>query len=135
MSTTELPENELRFRYVRSSGPGGQNVNKVNSKAELRWRVVDSRWISVEHQLRFQQMFANRINALGELVLTSDEHRDQLRNAEACRARLRQMLRASAKAPVARKATKPSRAAKAKRLESKRLNSVVKRLRGKPSME
>ncbi len=124
-----LPLHEIVFTFARSSGPGGQNVNKVNSKAVLKWNVVGSNYLPFEVKERFIHRYTNRLNNLGELVLASDAYRDQRRNKEACLERLREMIASVARPPKKRKPTKPSKAAKNRRLESKKRQSQKKSFR------
>jgi len=126
-----LPRSELSFRYSRSGGPGGQNVNKVNTKAELRWAVHESTALPEAVRRRFIESYGSRITQDGELVLASDTHRSQLRNAEQCVERLVEMIAAVVPPPKRRKKTKPSRRQKQKRLDAKKKQSEKKKGRGK----
>jgi ribosome-associated protein len=122
----QIPLEEFQFTFVRSSGPGGQNVNKVNSKAVLRWAVTASPSLPDDVRQRFLTQYPTRITTEGELVLSSQKYRDQPRNQEDCLEKVREMLLAVAAAPTVRRATKPSRGAKLRRLEGKRARSAVK---------
>lgn len=124
-----IPLRELEFRFVRSSGAGGQNVNKVSTKAVLRWAIAASRALPRDVRERFLERHAARITLAGEVVLTSDRYRDQGRNVADCLEKLRAMLAAVASPPRPRKATRPSRAARDRRLAEKRARADVKRLR------
>jgi ribosome-associated protein len=124
-----VPAAELQLSYARSAGPGGQNVNKVSSKAVLRWQVRDTPSLPDDVRRRFLARFGNRINAEGELVIAADEHREQSRNVSACYDRLRQMIVASLHAPRRRVKTRPSRAAVERRLESKTRSAAKKQQR------
>jgi ribosome-associated protein len=115
-----LPLGELRFAFARSSGPGGQNVNKVESKAVLRWDVGASRALSPAVLARFRARFARRINEDGVLMLASQRHRARERNVADCLAKLEAMLAEVAKPPKPRKPTRPGRAARERRLAEKR---------------
>lgn len=128
---TTLPESELEFTFVRSSGPGGQNVNKVNSKAVLRWNLLTSRAVSEELRARLLAALAPRLTRDGCLLVTSDRFRDQGRNREDCLEKLQAILRAASTPPRPRKKTKPSRSSKRKRLDSKGLHSEKKQSRKK----
>lgn len=130
-SDIQIPDWELIFSYARSSGSGGQNVNKVNSKAILHFNPMASPSLPVEVKNRFMQKFGKRLSADGFLVLQCDSHRDQPRNSADCLEKLRAMILEATIAPKVRKATKPTRAAKRKRLESKRLHSEKKQNRSK----
>lgn len=122
-----IPAAEFDVSYARSSGPGGQNVNKVNSKAILRWRAVESPSLPEGVRQRFLQHFGSRLTGDGEIVISADEHRDQPRNLTACYDRLRAMLLSVATPPTRRIKTRPSRGAVERRLESKQRNSQKKR--------
>ena len=130
-----IPRNELRFTFVRSSGPGGQNVNKVASKAVLRWSVRDTRALSDDVRSRLVARSARQINDRGELVLTSQRYRDQSRNVEDCLEKLRQLVQAATKKPKVRRRTRPTRASKEARLTQKRVTSEKKQRRSRPSFE
>lgn len=127
-----IPGTELRFAFVRSSGPGGQNVNKVNSKAQLRWSVVGSAALPDEVRHRVMARLATRINERGELVLTSQRYRDQAKNVGDCLIKLREMLAVAAAPPKQRKKTKAPRSAIESRLRDKRAKAEKKRGRGRP---
>ncbi|MGH7859680.1 MAG: alternative ribosome rescue aminoacyl-tRNA hydrolase ArfB [Candidatus Binatia bacterium] len=124
-----VPLSEIDFRYVRSSGPGGQNVNKVSSKAVLRWAVATSPSLPDDVRRRFLGRFGSRVTGDGELVITSDRHRARDRNREDCLERLRGMLAEVATPPRRRRRTRPGRAAVERRLEEKRARSEKKRER------
>jgi ribosome-associated protein len=115
----KLPLGELRFSFARSSGPGGQNVNKVESKAVLRWDVASSRAVPASVRARFRERYAKRITDEGVLVLSSQRHRERERNVAACLSKLEAMLGEVATPPKPRKATRPSRAARERRLAEK----------------
>ena len=121
-----LAESAMRFRYARSSGPGGQNVNKVNTKAEV-WVPLDALYgLTPRAADRLRQMAGKRLTAAGELHIASDTHRTQEANREAVLQRLRDLLRQAVHEPKARRKTKPSRAAKRRRVESKRHRGAIK---------
>lgn len=128
----ELPLREISFRFVRSAGPGGQNVNKVASKAVLRWNVRASRTLPDAVRERLVALAPGRIARGSELVLASQRFRDRGRNVADCLEKLRALLRAAARAPKPRARTKPSRAAHAHRIEAKRRRSRAKTLRRTP---
>lgn len=121
-----IPGSELALSYARSAGPGGQNVNKVSSKAVLRWQVAATPSLPEDVRQRFVSKYGNRINAAGELVINADEHREQSRNVTACYERLRQMIVAVLKPPRKRVKTRPSRAAVERRVEAKQRRSETK---------
>lgn len=118
-----IPDDEFSFTYVRSGGPGGQNVNKVASKAVLRWNVADSPSLPDDIKARLHQQQRRRISGEGDLLITSQRYRDQERNRLDCLEKLAEMLRAAAVTPKARRKTKPSRGAKERRLAEKRHRS------------
>lgn len=124
---------ELRFSFVRSSGPGGQNVNKVASKAVLRWLVAASPSIPEQVRTRLRSLFGRRMNDRGELVLTSQRYRDQARNVEDCLEKLREMVLRAATVPKKRKRTRVPKAAKEARLQQKRATSDRKARRRRVS--
>ena len=121
-----IPDNELEFSFARSGGPGGQNVNKVSSKAILKWSLDDNRTIPEAVKTRFRSSFGNRVTTDGHVVIASDEYRDQPRNIENCREKLTDMLRTVEKPPKIRRATKPTRGSKERRLAGKKRDSEVK---------
>lgn len=125
-SRIQIPEDEFEFSYSRSSGPGGQNVNKVNSKALLRWPVTVSPSLPEEIRSRFMERYRSRLTEAGDILVTSQRYRDQGRNVDDCLEKLREMILAVATRPKTRKATKPSRASRRRRLEGKRQVSEKK---------
>ncbi|MBL9084469.1 MAG: aminoacyl-tRNA hydrolase [Planctomycetales bacterium] len=125
----QIPPAELEFTYARSSGPGGQNVNKVNSKAVLRWQATTSPSLPEAVRTRFLAKYGSRLTVDGELLITSERYRDQPRNIDDCLEKLREMLLSVAVAPKKRKKTKPSRASKERRLDSKKRDSTKKQNR------
>jgi ribosome-associated protein len=131
----EIPRSELRFSFVRSSGPGGQNVNKVASKAVLRWGVARSLSISDGVRERFLSRFRRRINDRGELIIASQRYRDQAKNIDDCLAKLREMLLAVVTLPIPRKKSKVPKAARAARLQQKKITAAKKRRRKLPPSE
>jgi len=124
-----IPAGELQLSFARSAGPGGQNVNKVSSKAVLRWQVVATASLPEAVRRRFVTRYANRINVAGELVLSSDEYREQPRNTAACMERLRTMILAVLVPPRRRVKTRPPRAAVERRIKSKQQTSEKKQRR------
>lgn len=115
-----IPNQELFFTFARSGGPGGQNVNKVESKAILRWNLANNLSLPAEVKARLRAQQANRITVEGELVIQGQRFRDQERNKEDCLERLRAMVVQALHVPRPRKKTKPSRGSKERRLEAKR---------------
>lgn len=128
-SRLRIPLAEFEFTFARSSGPGGQNVNKVNSKALLRWPIGASPSLPEAVRGRFLQKHGNRVTNEGDLLISSQRYRDQGRNVEDCLEKLRVMLAAAAAPPVHRKRTKPSRGSIERRLQSKRIRSDKKQSR------
>lgn len=131
MSSFDIPEWELEWSFARSSGPGGQNVNKVNSKAVLRWNARESMSIPAHVRDRFLSKLAHRLSTEGWLVIASDRFRDQPRNREDCLEKLYELLKEALFEPKARKKTRPSFSSKKKTRESKRHDSRKKSLRGR----
>lgn len=122
--------NEIVFTASRSSGPGGQNVNKVNSKMTLRWNIAESA-ISPEVKSRLLARLTTRVTVNDEIVIQSDEFRDQARNKEACLDKLAVMIQAALRIKKKRRATKPKRSSKEERLKGKKARGRTKALRGK----
>jgi len=114
------PLGELHFSFARSSGPGGQNVNKVESKVVLRWDLAASRAVPAAVRARFRARFAGRITGEDVLVLTSQRHRERERNVADCLAKLGAMLDEVAKPAKPRRPTRPGRGARERRLTEKR---------------
>ncbi|MGH3598680.1 MAG: alternative ribosome rescue aminoacyl-tRNA hydrolase ArfB [Pseudonocardiaceae bacterium] len=127
--SVSIPEAELRWRFSRSSGPGGQGVNTTDSRVELIFDVAASTALTEQQRTRVVQRLSNRL-VDGVLTVVASEYRSQLRNREAARARLAAMLRtALAPDPPTRRPTRPSRAARERRLADKRRRMLIKRLR------
>lgn len=126
-----LPYAELDFSFVRSSGPGGQNVNKVNSKAVLRWNVAGTGCLTPEVHHRLLTKLGGRLTAEGDLVVTSDRFRDQKQNKDDCVEKLLAIVEQALAVPKARRKTKPTRSSKKRKLDSKRRDSETKKMRGK----
>jgi ribosome-associated protein len=134
-SQIEIPLRELRFAFVRSSGPGGQNVNKVASKAVLRWNVAASPSINNAVRERFLSQNKRRVNDRGELLLTSQRFRDQAKNVADCLEKVRILVLAAAVVPRARKKTRLPKAAREARLRQKRQTAQKKEGRIRPSID
>jgi ribosome-associated protein len=130
-----IPESEIAVDYARSSGPGGQNVNKRDTKAVVRWKVGDSTAFSEEEKVRIRSFAANRLNADDEIVLAADEERSQAQNRAAAVSRLREIVRRALIPAKKRRPTMPTRASKERRLESKRLQGRKKADRRRPRQE
>jgi ribosome-associated protein len=125
-----IEDRELDERFVRASGPGGQNVNKVSTAVELRFDVGASS-LPPDVKQRLMVLAGSRMTGDGVLLIDSREHRTQAMNREAARARLAALVEHASRRPKTRRPTKPKRAAKEKRLESKRQRSEVKSLRSR----
>jgi ribosome-associated protein len=128
-SRIRIPDSELEFSYVRSSGPGGQNVNKVSSKAVLRWNPAASGSLPADVRQRFLAKYRSRLTTDGELILSSQRYRDQPRNTADAKEKLRAMLAAVAVAPKKRKPTRPTKGSIERRIKSKQTVSRKKQLR------
>ena len=131
----DLLKTELSYKYVRSSGSGGQNVNKVSSKAELYFNVEASQVFNEDEKLKLSDFFSNRLNKDGVLVLACDESRSQFRNKAIVTQRFLELIEEGLKEEKERKSTKVPKAVKRKRLASKRKNSEKKANRKKPDID
>jgi ribosome-associated protein len=125
-----IDESELTETFIQSSGPGGQNVNKVSSAVQLRFDVAHSA-LPPDVRARLVRIAGHRLSKDGVLVLTGRQFRVQQRNREDVRERLIEMIRAATIAPKKRKATKPTKASRERRLEGKKIRSRHKQMRAK----
>jgi ribosome-associated protein len=125
----QIPLSEIEFSYARSSGPGGQNVNKVNSKVLLRWNLLHSPSVHPEMRARLLARLHAKLNSEGDLLVATDSFRDQIRNREAGLKKLRDLLAAAAVVPKARKKSRPSRSSVKRAKEKKRQHSQKKEMR------
>ena len=132
--TIVIDERELEERFVRASGPGGQNVNKVATAVELRFDVNASS-LPAEVKARLSALAGSRMTSDGVLVLDSREHRTQAANREAARARLIALIQRAAVRPKKRRPTRPGRAAKEKRLAEKKIRARVKGTRRRSGVD
>lgn len=135
VSHVVIPEAELRWTAVRASGPGGQNVNKVSSKVDLRFDFEHSSALSDALKARVREQARARLDSLGQIQIISQLTRNQADNLEDARQKLATLLRSAMVTPKARRKTKPSRAKKAKRVAEKRVHSEKKQNRGRVSSE
>lgn len=127
-----LAEDELHFDYIRASGPGGQNVNKVSSAVQLRFDARRSPAYDDETRARLERLAGSRLTNDGVIVITAQRFRDQGRNRDDAVQRLVELIRQAAHRDKPRRPTKPSFGAKQRRLESKGKRSAVKKMRGGP---
>ena len=134
--TISIDDSELSESFVRSSGPGGQNVNKVSSAVQLRFDVRHSPSLPNDVAVRLMRLAGKRLTKEGVIVIVAQQHRDQARNRADARERLFDLIRQAAVRPVPRRATKVPKAQKRKRIEGKKHRGHIKSLRGgKPSFE
>jgi ribosome-associated protein len=122
---------EVVFKAVRSRGPGGQNVNKVSSAAQLSWEFEHSLLLSPEQKSRVRVKLGNMINSEGVLMLRSDEYRDLERNKVRCLEKLADHVAAALHVPKKRRATKPTRSSQVRRVDQKSRRGEIKKMRGK----
>ncbi len=127
-----LDENELAFSFIRASGPGGQNVNKVSTAVQMRFDARRSPCLPDEVSARLQKLAGSRLTLEGVIVITAGRHRSQERNRADAVARLVALIAKAATAPVKRRPTRPTKASKERRLEVKSRRSGIKARRGKP---
>jgi ribosome-associated protein len=130
-----IPDQELSLSFVRASGPGGQNVNKVASAVQLRFDLAGSTVLSEPVKERLRVLSGRRLTADGALLLVARTHRSQEQNRREAEARLVELVRRALIAPKVRRATKPTRASRERRLEGKTRAQRTKRLRGRPRWE
>ena len=130
----ELPEDALEERFLAASGPGGQNVNKVATACQLRCDVFRL-GLAPEVYARLKTLAGSRMTIAGEIVVTARKYRTQEANREDARARLADLIAKAHVQPVKRKRTRPSRAAKAKRVDAKKQRGTVKQGRGKVTLD
>lgn len=125
-----LDENELIFEFMRASGPGGQNVNKVETAVQVRFDVMNSPSLPEAVRTRLRGLAGKRINQDGVLIVDARRYRTQAQNRQYALEQLVELIRRASVRPKSRKATKPTKASRERRLQSKRLRSERKRMRG-----
>ena len=128
--TIAIEESEIKEYFIRSSGPGGQNVNKVATAVQLRFDVVNTRSLPEEVRIRLISLAGNQITEDGILIIDARQFRAQGRNREDATGRLVELIRNAAQRPKIRRKTRPTLASKLRRLESKRRSAENKRIRG-----
>jgi ribosome-associated protein len=130
--TFAIPENEVTEKFTQASGPGGQNVNKVATAVQLRFDIEASTALPKNVKQRLYNLGRNQITTEGVLIIEAKEHRTQDRNRKAARDKFARLLRKALKPPIRRKKTRPTRAAKEKRLKNKKIRGRKKTLRQPP---
>jgi ribosome-associated protein len=130
-----IPKSEFTWSFARSGGPGGQNVNKVASKAVMRWDIAVTSALPEEVKIRLALQQKRFFTLDGSLIITSQRYRDQERNREDCLEKLRAIILQALAVPKARKKTRPSRGSKRRRLHEKKLRSDVKQNRRRPNQD
>jgi ribosome-associated protein len=130
-----IPLSEFRWESSRAGGPGGQNVNKVNSKVLLRWRPASSPSLPEPVRARLLQAIGPRLTREGELLVSSQSSRDQGRNLADCLAKVRALVQAAARPPKVRRPTRPTRGSQVRRAAEKGRRSATKRLRRPPESD
>jgi len=133
--TLTIPERELEWTAVRASGPGGQNVNKVSSKVELRFDFEESEALSDSVKARLRALAQHRLDAEGRILITSQVTRNQPQNLEDARKRLAELIAKAMVTPKRRRPTRPSRAAKRARVNDKRVHSKKKQSRARKTSD
>jgi ribosome-associated protein len=131
----EIPDSDVTLSFVRSSGPGGQNVNKVASAVQLRFDLQRSTALAPEVKARLRALSGRRLTSEGAILIIARNHRTQESNRREAEARLTDLIKRALIPPKLRKATKPTRAARERRLEQKTQRRRTKRLRGKPGWD
>lgn len=125
-----IPAKELHQQASRSGGPGGQHVNKTSTRVTLRWNVRDSDVLDDRQRGRLLTRLGSRLTRSGELVVHVDGHRSRMRNMEDARARLAEAVATGLEVPLSRRPTRPTRAARERRIDDKRRRGSLKRIRG-----
>lgn len=134
-SGAEISPEEVRFDFVRASGPGGQNVNKVATAVQLRFNARNSRSISPEVAERLIRLAGKRANSSGEIIIEAKRYRTQQRNREDAMDRLLRLIRQASVSPTPRRRSRPTLASKLKRMQEKKLRSEIKKARSRTSTD
>ena len=135
VGSISIDPRELTFEFVRSSGPGGQNVNRVKTKAVLRWNLLTSKSLTKTTRDRLLMLWGRKINSGGELLITSDRYRTQRQNQEDALEKLDKMVQSAAKQSKSRRPTTPTQASKLRRIRQKKIRSKKKERRRDPSRD
>ena len=130
-----IPCREFTWSTARSSGPGGQNVNKVNSKVTLRWEFAGSTSVPSDMRERFTAAYHRRMTTAGEFIISSERFRDQPKNVADCLEKLRELLKAVAIAPKPRRVVKPTKSSQRRRVAAKRERTETKARRRRPGTD
>ena len=131
-----IDEREIEESFVRASGPGGQNVNKLSTAVQLRFDVRHSPSLAPDVSARLERLAGSRLTRDGVLVITAQRHRTQARNRQDALDRLIDLIRSAAVRPIKRRPTKPTRASRERRIEGKKRRACIKRLRRtRPSLD
>ena len=131
----EIDSADIFIEFVRSSGPGGQNVNKVATAAQLRFDVVHSKSLTPEVRERLRRMAGKRVNAAGEIVIDARRYRTQQRNREDALERLKRLIEKASVPPKVRRKSAPPPSEKLRRLDDKKHRAGIKKLRGRADMD